>query len=204
MAEHDLMNQKTFEAAGYATIPNFLDEARRRALEELLDAHLEKDPTRKETEDFIYARGIFKRDLKVRELLLQVFRALSWGRDLQIVRDEIVVKLPKKKRSYPWHQDVAYFPDNNYLTAFIALTDAGPDRGTVSVIPHSHKLGALSHIEGKLGLAIEDSRLLDGEIPLQLKAGTLVLIDPKLIHRGVTNLSPNQVKSYVLVTTVGA
>ncbi len=97
------------------------------------------------------------------------------------------------------HQDAYYLPD--CAAAWIALTDVGPDNGTIWVVPGSHKgelitLESLRRADGTLpegpeiGPAYETavnalaaSYGID-EVPANVRKGGVVFFDGHLIHRG--------------------
>jgi phytanoyl-CoA hydroxylase len=124
-----------------------------------------------------------------------------FGPGFEMVWDEAVIKLPHGTRSYPWHQDEAYFSSRETVSAYLALTDV--NSGGMTFIPGSHRLGSVPHVATDLGLAIVDESLLEGATPLPLSAGALLLVHPLLIHRGDNNLSENPVGSYTIVLAPG-
>ncbi|CAN5586255.1 hypothetical protein BH24ACT5_BH24ACT5_05490 [soil metagenome] len=79
-----------------------------------------------------------------------VFSALCHdlvGPDANLYWDQAVYKKPDKPRRFPWHQDngYTYVEPQQYLTCWVALTDATPDNGCPQVIPGAHRLGTLRH-----------------------------------------------------------
>ncbi len=69
------------------------------------------------------------------------------GPDARLYWDQGVYKKPEKPRRFPWHQDngYAFVEPQQYLTIWIALTDATPDNGCPHVAPGYHRLGTLAH-----------------------------------------------------------
>ena len=69
------------------------------------------------------------------------------GPDVDMYWDQAVYKKPEKPRRFPWHQDNGYtfIEPQQYLTIWVALTDATVDNGCPWVAPGVHKLGTLAH-----------------------------------------------------------
>jgi len=69
------------------------------------------------------------------------------GPDVNLYWDQAVYKKPEKPRRVPWHQDngYTYVEPQQYLTIWLALTDATLDNGCPRIAPGLHKLGTLAH-----------------------------------------------------------
>jgi ectoine hydroxylase-related dioxygenase (phytanoyl-CoA dioxygenase family) len=69
------------------------------------------------------------------------------GSDVRLYWDQAVYKKPEKPRRFPWHQDngYAFVEPQQYLTCWVALTDATVDNGCPHVIPGLHRRGTLQH-----------------------------------------------------------
>jgi ectoine hydroxylase-related dioxygenase (phytanoyl-CoA dioxygenase family) len=69
------------------------------------------------------------------------------GPDVNLYWDQAVYKKPDKPRRFPWHQDngYTYIEPQQYLTVWLALTDATLDNGCPVVAPGLHTLGTLEH-----------------------------------------------------------
>lgn len=69
------------------------------------------------------------------------------GPDVNFYWDQAVYKKPEKPRRFPWHQDNGYtfIEPQQYLTIWLALTDATQDNGCPVVAPGLHQLGTLAH-----------------------------------------------------------
>ena len=66
---------------------------------------------------------------------------------MRLYWDQAVYKKPDTAASFPWHQDngYAFLSPQQYLTCWIALTDATRDNGCPWVVPGLHRLGTLAH-----------------------------------------------------------
>jgi phytanoyl-CoA hydroxylase len=69
------------------------------------------------------------------------------GPDVNLYWDQAVYKKPEKPRRFPWHQDngYAFVEPQQYLTCWLALTDATEDNGCPWVAPGLHRQGTLAH-----------------------------------------------------------
>jgi phytanoyl-CoA hydroxylase len=69
------------------------------------------------------------------------------GPDVNLYWDQAVYKKPEKPRRFPWHQDNGYtfVEPQQYLTCWVALTDATPENGCPQVVPGLHRSGTLAH-----------------------------------------------------------
>jgi phytanoyl-CoA hydroxylase len=69
------------------------------------------------------------------------------GPDVRLYWDQAVYKKPEKPRRFPWHQDngYAYVEPQQYLTIWLALTDATTENGCPQVVPGLHRHGTLEH-----------------------------------------------------------
>jgi ectoine hydroxylase-related dioxygenase (phytanoyl-CoA dioxygenase family) len=69
------------------------------------------------------------------------------GPDANLYWDQGVYKKPEKPRRFPWHQDNGYtfVEPQQYLTCWVALTDATEENGCPWVAPGLHRYGTLKH-----------------------------------------------------------
>ena len=69
------------------------------------------------------------------------------GPDVNLYWDQAVYKKPEKPRRFPWHQDngYAFVRPQQYLTCWVALTDATIDNGCPQVARGRHVHGTLRH-----------------------------------------------------------
>ena len=69
------------------------------------------------------------------------------GTDANLYWDQAVYKKPEKPRRFPWHQDngYAFVEPQQYLTCWVALTDATADNGCPQVARGCHRQGTLRH-----------------------------------------------------------
>jgi len=110
---------------------------------------------------------------------------VCWGSSL-------LCKWPQTASAVNWHQDAGYWPlkPAATVTAWIAVDDATPLNGCLSVIPGSHRNGPLPYDDTEPGAHAFgfDSRRIKPELlttaPLQLPihAGDAILFSDQLVH----------------------
>ena len=90
---------------------------------------------------------------------------------------------PESVRVFPYHQDNGYsfVEPLQILTCWVALSDATPENGCLSVIPKLHRRGPLEHrwSAEHNGLTVPGLRD-DGAVALPLAAGDVRKISPHL------------------------
>jgi phytanoyl-CoA hydroxylase len=112
-----------------------------------------------------------------------------------------------EKQNLGWHQDSSYFknfPHSDSLVCWFPLFDVDDTNGALWVIPGSHRLGQLPHIENKFGehkdMAWDkrgrvyiDSGLFaeHSAVQVPIKRGSVGFFHFDLIHKsGLTNKKP--------------
>ena len=93
--------------------------------------------------------------------------------------DQLVYKSPQKPREFPWHQDNGYvfIEPQQYLTIWLALTDATVDNGCPWVAPGGHRHGTLAHrYVHPLGLQCFDDHPDATPAPVAAGGGRRVLV----------------------------
>jgi hypothetical protein len=94
----------------------------------------------------LVARSAVLRSLSTHAHILGICADLV-GPDVNLYWDQAVYKKPEKPRRFPWHQDngYAFVEPQQYLTVWLALTDATVDNGCPWVVPGVHRHGTLVH-----------------------------------------------------------
>ncbi len=121
------------------------------------------------------------------------------GPDVNLYWDQAVYKKPEKPRRFPWHQDngYAFVEPQQYLTCWVALTDATADNGCPQVAPGLHRAGTLAHTYVEpLGWEC----LTDPEdvVVAEVRAGGVVLFSSLTPHLTGPNLTDAVRKAYIL------
>ncbi len=121
------------------------------------------------------------------------------GPDVDLYWDQAVYKKPEKPRRFPWHQDngYAYVEPQQYLTVWIALTDATVDNGCPVVTPRLHRDGTLTHTYVD-PLGFECLSNPAGTVTAPVAAGGAVVFSSLTPHLTGPNTSDAVRKAYIL------
>jgi ectoine hydroxylase-related dioxygenase (phytanoyl-CoA dioxygenase family) len=121
------------------------------------------------------------------------------GPDVNLYWDQAVYKKPEKPRRFPWHQDngYAYVEPQQYLTCWVALTDATADNGCPQVAPGLHRRGTLRHTYVD-PLGWECLSAYDGAAVAEVGAGGVVVFSSLTPHLTGPNLTDAVRKAYIL------
>ena len=133
------------------------------------------------------------------------------GKDILICGTTLFIKDPKEKGFVSFHQDAKYIglEPNNWVTVWVAITDANENNGCMRMLPGSHK-DNLKHHEEKFddnnlltrGQTIENVSL-DNTDPVILKAGEISLHHPKIVHGSGLNYSNDRRIGFVIQSYIG-
>jgi phytanoyl-CoA hydroxylase len=121
------------------------------------------------------------------------------GPNARLYWDMAVYKKPDTIAQFPWHQDNGYtFVDpQQYLTCWVALSDATLENGCPWVLPGAHKQGTFAHRATRVGLACIDEDEPEGSYPVPVKAGAIVVMSSLAPHKTGSNLSTGVRKALV-------
>lgn len=127
-----------------------------------------------------------------------------WDGSVKCMQSMLFVK-PPEFQGQAWHQDEIYIPtrDRSLIGAWIAVDDATLENGCLWVLPGSHRSGYLypqrpHNNPDEFDFAPESHGFDESEeIPVEVKAGTVVYFNGYLLHRSHKNRS--QVYRRVLV-----
>lgn len=121
------------------------------------------------------------------------------GPDVRLYWDQAVYKKTEKPRRVPWHQDngYTYVEPQEYLTVWLALTDATLDNGCPEVAPGCHRLGTLAHhyIDPLGWECLEEGT---PSVAAPVAAGGAVVFSSLTPHRTGPNLTGEVRKAYIL------
>ncbi len=159
---------------------------------------------------FIAERGniTFSPNLVLRSKLLAHFCAHRVFADLchdligpnaRLYWEQAVYKKPERPGTFPWHQDngYRYIEPQQYLTGWVALTDATRENGCPWIAPGLHRHGTLEHWLTPAGWQClrEDPADLRS---IEARAGSIVVFSSLTPHRTGPNLSAGVRKSYIV------
>jgi ectoine hydroxylase-related dioxygenase (phytanoyl-CoA dioxygenase family) len=122
------------------------------------------------------------------------------GPDVDLYWNQSVFKQPEGEKEFPWHQDDGYTPvsPSPYLTLWLALNDATPENGCISVLPGSHKRGLLPHKSSPIGLVCHESDDPDQGVQVPVKGGSMAVFWSLTPHKSGANRSQGPRKAYVI------
>jgi phytanoyl-CoA hydroxylase len=120
------------------------------------------------------------------------------GDDVRLYWDQSVYKKPDADKEFPWHQDngYTYVEPQQYLTCWVALTDATVANGCPWIVPGLHRLGTLEHHWTPLGF--ECLSEVEGAVPVELRAGSIAVFSSLTPHRTGPNTTTGVRKAYIL------
>lgn len=205
---------RQFDDAGFVVVPDVVDP------ELLAEVRAEIDEFEMATEAFLrneanerrsiaesgaitftlhlVTRSPLLRSLSMHPTLVGICADLI-GADVSLYWDQAVYKKPEKPRRFPWHQDngYAYVEPQQYLTCWLALTDATLENGCPQVAPRYHRLGTLEHrYVDPLGFECmsdpEDVQVAE------VRAGGVVVFSSLTPHLTGPNTTNDVRKAYIL------
>jgi ectoine hydroxylase-related dioxygenase (phytanoyl-CoA dioxygenase family) len=145
----------------------------------------------------LVARSAFLRAFVASSPLVDICADLI-GPDVRLYWDQAVYKKPATAASFPWHQDngYAFVEPQQYLTCWIALTDATEENGCPWVVPGLHKMGTLRHEATETGLVCFENA--EGALPVPVAAGGIVVFSSLTPHCTGPNQTDEVRKSYIV------
>jgi ectoine hydroxylase-related dioxygenase (phytanoyl-CoA dioxygenase family) len=133
------------------------------------------------------------------------------GKDILVGGTTLFIKDPDNKGFVSWHQDAKYigFEPHNWVTAWLAVTDANEENGCMRMWSGTHKEKIREHKdtfnESNLltrGQAVQNVPL-EKTIPNELKAGQLSLHHPMIVHGSTSNRSKSRRIGFVIQSYIG-
>ncbi len=135
------------------------------------------------------------------------------GKNILVAGTTLFIKDPDKKGFVSFHQDAKYigFEPHNWVTAWLAITDANEENGCMRMWPGTHKDELKIHEEkfnndqGNLltrGQTIENVPINKTE-PVILKAGQMSLHHPRIAHGSGINKSNKRRIGFVIQSYIG-
>jgi phytanoyl-CoA hydroxylase len=208
-----LAQARQYDESGYFLLEGALAPAEVDALTEAID------PLEARTEDalrahaggrFFIARAdeiTFSTHLVAESILLRRFTSSSLfadlaadliGPDVRLYWDQAVYKKPGTESPFPWHQDngYAFVEPQQYLTCWVALTDATEENGCPWVVPGLHRFGTLAHEYSDIGFVC--LREPPSAVPVPAPAGSIVVFSSLTPHSTGPNRTNAVRKAYIV------
>jgi ectoine hydroxylase-related dioxygenase (phytanoyl-CoA dioxygenase family) len=123
------------------------------------------------------------------------------GDEVYHYHHKMILKEPKVGGAWAWHQDYGYWYNNGCLwpkmaSCLIAVDKATKANGCLQVVPGSHHLGRINHVDvgEQTGADPERVNALLERMPIEhveLNPGSAVLFHSNLLHRSDQNTSDN-------------
>ena len=133
------------------------------------------------------------------------------GKDILVGGTTLFIKDPDNKGFVSWHQDAKYigFEPHNWVTAWLAITDANEENGCMRMWPGTHKEKIREHKD-----TFNESNLLtrgqtvqnvpiENTVANELKAGQLSLHHPMIVHGSTPNRSNGRRIGFVIQSYIG-
>jgi non-heme Fe2+,alpha-ketoglutarate-dependent halogenase len=134
------------------------------------------------------------------------------GKDILVCGTTLFIKNPYEKGFVSYHQDAKYIglEPHNWVTVWVAITNANEENGCMKMWPGSHKKSLKEHNQkfnkGNLltrGQTVEN--VPEKEIkPLVLSAGQMSLHHPTLVHGSGLNKSNDRRIGFVIQSYIGS
>jgi phytanoyl-CoA hydroxylase len=122
------------------------------------------------------------------------------GENIQLHHTKMFIKPPEKGSPFPMHQDYYYFPHErkSMIAAILHFDDAPIEKGCIRVVPGSHKLGPIEHVqEGGWHLPFEQYPL-ESSVACPAQSGDVLFFSYLTIHGSGVNVS-NEARTTLLI-----
>ena len=132
------------------------------------------------------------------------------GEDILVAGTTLFMKEPDKKAFVSWHQDGKYigFDSNNFVTAWLAITESNQENGCMWMWKGSHhelkehkdqfeKNNLLTR-----GQTVQNVPKIE-TVPVELKPGQLSLHHPLVVHASAPNNSNSRRIGFVIQSYIG-
>jgi len=123
------------------------------------------------------------------------------GGDVAHYHSKVMQKAPRTGGAWEWHQDYGYWYKNGFLfpdmlSVMIALTPSTIENGCLQVLPSSHKMGRVEHLNsgeqvGADMAKVEAYAKLKDIVHCELAPGDALFFHSNLLHSSGQNTSEN-------------
>ena len=134
------------------------------------------------------------------------------GKNILICGTTLFIKNPNEKGFVSFHQDAKYIglEPHNWVTVWLAVTDANEYNGCMRMLPGSHKENLKTHEQkfDENNLLTRGQTItnvpLDKTEPIILKAGQVSLHHPLIVHGSGLNQTNDRRIGFVIQSYIGA
>ena len=143
------------------------------------------------------ARSAVCRDFCASELMADLGHDLI-GENVRLYWDQAVYKRPHGVEPVLWHQDngYTYIEPQAYLTVWVALTDATPENGCISVLAGVHRTGTVAHRNTPIGFECCVDPV--GAVQVPVRAGDAVVFSSLTPHATGRNRTDEIRRAYIM------
>lgn len=188
----------SFNANGFVSVSNILDDEKISYYKEHLIKYLEKIDWKLDvfTRHKPHLLMSWAYDLAREENIVKTVCKVLGTEDVLMWYSVVFVKPAKSEQYVAWHQDGHYWAmkDDQGLTAWVALTDVDRERGGMLMIPGSHLNKTHKHVvapsetnnllhRGQKIVGIDESNA----VPINLNAGDVSFHDLRTLHMSGAN-----------------
>jgi len=133
------------------------------------------------------------------------------GKNILVGGTTLFIKNPDNKGFVSWHQDAKYigFEPHNWVTAWLAITDANEKNGCMRMCPGTHKKKIQQHEDTfnknnllTRGQTVQNIQPKD-TVANELKTGQLSLHHPMIVHGSGLNKSNSRRIGFVIQSYIG-
>ncbi len=185
--------QKVFEKQGFVVIPDFISPDTIKYLDEFFD----KNHTNLPDEGFV--SDSYSGDFKLKELLsneiLKIFTPSYEGvfQNYQAFGGSFLYKMPSHNSELVMHQDWTIVDEEKYvaINCWVPLCDTSLENGTLMVLPGGHYDALPVYRAPTLDFFFTGNEdiVRSKLFPLEVKAGTAVILNQSLVHFSPANKS---------------
>ena len=133
------------------------------------------------------------------------------GKNILICGTTLFIKNPNEQGFVSFHQDAKYIglEPHNWVTVWLAITDANEKNGCMRMLPGSHNENLKNHEQkfDENNLLTRGQTItnvpLDKTDPIILKAGQVSLHHPTIVHGSGLNLSDDRRIGFVIQSYIG-
>lgn len=121
------------------------------------------------------------------------------GPDVRLYWDQLVYKKPGNPEKFPWHQDNGYtfIQPQQYLTCWVAFSDADEENGCPWVMPGAHRTGTYEHHWTDLGFECITEEP-EQRVSAPVRKGGVVVFSSLTPHMTGPNLTDRLRKTYIV------